>query len=250
MRHFFTMSRRRQWLTAVPLASLALLPLLLAGAAFGWLVTRPDPGPLPMLLGMLGIYIAWLLLFPLWMPLIQFASAPLLHLLGHYRYYSPMLLVEKPTAEEYRIHGGTNFDYFVHLRWRDRGPPAARKTLRFYLQGLLAIADDVEDGRLPGELRIVASSHIFTPTTARRLGFELEPVGTTARLGLYLNYGNLLWKHSFARGRLAFPDLGRIRQAATTGERLARHRGSIEGLLRRLERTPPSAEGARPGEPN
>ncbi|HEV2147840.1 MAG TPA: hypothetical protein VGR37_10595 [Longimicrobiaceae bacterium] len=234
MRSFFSLSRPKQWVCAVLLSYAAMLPVMLAGGALAVFALESGRG-FPWVVGSAGVLLLlYMVLLPLWMPLLQFVTAPLAYLLGHYRYLSPMLLVEKPTLEEYRIHGGTNFDYFVHLRWRDRGPSAARKTLRYYLEGLLALADEVEQGRLPAELRIVGTSYIFTPSTARRLGFTMEEPARGALLGLYLNYLNLLWKHSFARGRLAFPDVHRIRQAATTGGTLVRHRPRIEALLRRL----------------
>lgn len=237
MRTFFSMPRWRQWLWASLLCWAFLLPMgalaaVAVGAALG-----AGREPLAALGLLAGTYVLLVLLFPLWVPLAQFATAPMLYLLGHYRYYSPMLLVEGPSDEELRIHGGTNFDYFVHFAWSDRGPAAARKTLQHYLRGLLALADAVERGEVRPETRIVASSYIFTARTARRVGFTPEPIAASARWGLYGNYLNLLWKHSFAKGRLAPPDLRRIGQAATTGAELVRNRDRIVRLLRRLERS-------------
>ncbi len=241
VRNFFSLPRPRQWTWAIIICIPALLPMAALAAGLGWTLSAAGHGLAWKAAAAAGCYLLWIAMLPLWMPVIQLATAPVLYLLGRYRYFSPMLLVENPGATEYRIHGGTNFDYLVHLRWRDRGPPAARKTLAYYLQGLVALADEVEGGRLPGGLRIVATSYIFTPRTAERLGFTMEPAAAGHVLGLYANYLNLMWKHSFAQGRLALPDLSRTRQAATTGRELLRHRDHIQALAARLQvtREPP-----------
>lgn len=234
MRNFFSLPRRRQWAWAIFICIPALLPM--GGLAAGLLIVlnSEDNGPVWKAGAAVGMYALWLLLLPVWMPVLQFATGPVMYLLGRYRYFSPMLLVENPGKTEYRIHGGTNFDYFVNLRWSERGPAAARKTLLFYLQGLVALADEVEAGRLPMHLRIVATSYVFTPRTAQRLGFTVEPPASWQVLALYSNYLNLLWKHSFAQGRIALPDLRNIRQAAITGGELLRHRARIQALSARL----------------
>ena len=67
-----------------------------------------------------------------------------------------------------------------------------------------------------------------------RLGFELREVPAVARHNLALAGVSLALRLSFTRGRPAFPDLRRIRQAVTTAGRLAEHSGEIRRLLRRL----------------
>ena len=244
MRNFYSLPRRRQWLWAGVLACGMLVPGMVVGAvatAVALLAGRGgDADFLPLLLVPFGL----MLMVPLMAVAAQFFTAPVLYLIGHLRYYSPLLLVEGPTPALYRIHGGTSFDYFVHLRWADRGAPARRKTMRWYLQGLLAIADEVEAGKVPGSVRIVGTSYVFGERTARRLGFTVEPPDPAMRGGLMLNYLNLFWKYSFARGRLAFPNLKRIRQAATTGDELLRHRPRIQALLDRIARDRDGAPAA------
>ncbi len=220
--------RTAQWLLAILLMLLCFLPLALFFVFLAWVARSKG------IEWAVAIAPTYFLLIPLYMPWLQLTSAPLFRLIGIYKYYSPMLVVENPNLKEYHIHGGTNLDYLLHLTWKERGPVAARKTLTYYLEGLLAIADEVEQGILPGDLKIVAASYIFSESTARRLGFTLEEIDNSAKMGLILNYVNLLLKYSYARGRLAFPQLSDMKQASTTGAELVRHRHQIQRLLARL----------------
>lgn len=229
MHPIYDLPRPLLWAAALLLAVLAVAPLLLLVPLARLLVNALGPAGLVLLVP------GYLVLFLVSLPWIQLTTTPVMRLSGAYRYYSPMLLVENPRPTGYHIHGGTNLDYLLHLRWADRGPAAARKTLCHYLRGLLAIADEVARGELPPDTPIVASSYVFSASTARRLGFTVEPVPPGERLGLWMNLPNLLLKHSFAQGRPAFPDLTRVRRATTTGGRLVAQRGALRALLARLE---------------
>lgn len=241
MHPFYGLPRPILWAAALLGALSSLAPFALLGPLMGLLTDTLGPP------GILLLVPAYVLLIPLAAPWIQFATAPLLRLLGVYRYYSPMLLVENPRPTAFHIHGGTNLDYLLHLRWRDRGAPAARKTLCHYLRGLVAIGDEVAGGALPPDLRVVATSYVFTETSARRLGFTVEPVAGGERLGLWLNGINLVLKHSFAQGRPALPDLSRVRRASISGADLAAARPALEALLARLEGTDAGARSSREG---
>lgn len=235
MHPIYHLPRPLLWGAALLLAGTAVTPFALLVPLVRLLVNGLGPAGIVFLLP------AYILILLASLPWIQLATTPVMRLAGVYRYYSPMLLVENPRPTGFHVHGGTNLDYLLHLRWSDRGPAAARKTLRHYLRGLLAIADEVARGELPTDLPIVATSYVFSETTARRLGFTVEPVPRGERLGLWMNYPNLLLKHSFAQGRPALPDLSRVRRATITGGRLAERRDSLRALLARLEGAADSA---------
>lgn len=242
MHPFYDLPRPLVWVAALLLAGTAAAPFALLFPLGELLVRTMGPAGAVLLLP------AYVLIFIFSLPWLQLATTPVLRLAGVYRYYAPMLLVENPRPTGFHIHGGTNLDYVLHLRWSDRGAAAARKTLCHYLRGLLAIGDEVARGALPHDLPITGTSYVFSESTARRLGFTVEPVPSGGRMGLWMNLPNLFLKHSFARGRLALPDLSRVRRATITGGELAARRDAIRDLLARLEGAERTgvAEGAAP----
>jgi hypothetical protein len=165
---------------------------------------------------------------------------PLYFLVGRFRYLSPMLLATRRRGGGLDLHVGTLFDYAARLRWSDRGPRAARIVTADVLRGLLALVEQVERGELPPDAELAATSYFFSDRTVTRLGFELRDPPAAVRHNLVVASVSIAVRLSFTRGRPAFPDLRRIRQAATTAGRLAEHSAEIRRLLRRL---PPGAMG-------
>jgi hypothetical protein len=167
-------------------------------------------------------------------PLESLLVTPLYFLVGRFRYLSPMLLATRRAGGGLDLHVGTLFDYVLRLRWSDRGPRAARIVTADVLRGLLALAEQVERGEMAPDAELVATSYFFSDRTVARLGFELREVPAAVRHNLVMASVGIALRLSFTRGRPAFPDLRRIRQAATTAGRLAEHSGEIRRLLRRL----------------
>lgn len=172
---------------------------------------------------------------------------PLYFLIGRFCYLSPMLLATRRPGGGLDLHVGTLFDYAVRLRWSDRGPRAARIVTADVLRGLLALTEQVERGELPPDAELVATSYFFSDRTVERLGFELREVPAAVRHNLVVSSLSIAVRLSFTRGRPAFPDLRRIRQAVTTPGRLAEHSGEIRRLLRRL---PPGAAVVHTDQPD
>jgi hypothetical protein len=176
-------------------------------------------------------------------PLESLLLTPVYALAGRFRYYSPMLLATRRRGGGLDLHVGTLFDYVARLRWSDRGPRASRIVTADILRGLLALAEEIESGALPAGAEIVATSYFFSDRTVARLGFELRDAPAAVRHNLAAAGLSIALRLSFTRGRPAFPDLRRIRQAATTACALAEHADEIRRLLRRLPARP---AGARP----
>jgi len=126
----------------------------------------------------------------------------------------------------------------ARLRWSDRGARASRIVTADILRGLLALVEEIERGALPADAHIVATSYFFSDRTVARLGFELRDAPAAVRHNLAAASLSIALRLSFTRGRPAFPDLRRIRQAATTAGRLAEHADEIRRLLRRLPVAP------------
>ena len=185
-------------------------------------------------------HVPWVLIAtPLWISWGFFASTPLLRWVGVYRYYGPYLCAMFPTSRRLDIHLGTTFDQLLTLRWADRGRIARAQLLAGALEGLLAIADDVERGHVPAEVTVEGTSWFFTASTARRLGFELAPPTLVGRLIPWLIAIDILLVYSFTQGRFAIPPMRGVRRACTTGQRLLEHRDKLHALHERLVRRGP-----------
>lgn len=165
-----------------------------------------------------------------------FATTPLLRMIGFYRYYSPYLCAMVPTPRRLDIHLGTTFDHTLTLRAADRGAQARASLLVGALDGLIEIADQVEQGRIDVDATIEGTSWFFSESTVRRLGFELAEPTWLGRLIPFLIALDIMWMTQFTRGRWAWPRLNRVHRAVTTGARLLEHRGRLRSLRSRLAR--------------
>ena len=181
----------------------------------------------------IAVYGNLCLLLPMWMLLANFFTAPFLRLVGIYRYYSPYLIITGSPARGLHLHGATLFDYWLLLGWKERGRPAVRRILIWYLEGLVALARDIETGRLPMDVPISATSYIFSKNSAVRYGFNVDS-SRRFMFGGLLTYPTQFLTYSFARGRWTFPALSLAKRATTSGRELCARIGSFERLLKRL----------------
>ena len=109
-----------------------------------------------------------------------------------------------------------------------------RQLLSYYLEGLLAIVDELEQGHIEPSLRIVGASYFFSERTAESLGFQLIPPSAPEKINIYMNFFDLFWMYSFSRGRLVMPRLNQIRKVKATAADLAQHAQKMRLLHRRL----------------
>jgi hypothetical protein len=191
---------------------------------------------------------ASLLLVFLLVPAAQLVLTPVWRWAGIYRYHSPALFVVERGAGQLELHGGTAFDYLLHLRWAERGAPARRILLGHYLAGLSSIIDDIQSGRIPADARITGTSYFFSDRSAARLGFALQPPSRGEVLHALLDIVSLSAMYSYVHGRPAIPRVWRARQATITARALARRKRTVQALRARLARSvPPSPPpGSRP----
>lgn len=215
MNRFYTFPKWLQWTAAVLLTTIAF-------GMMGWWMFLNTVHP-----------VYYLLIFFL-IPVFQFTMSPLFRLLGTYHYLSPMLLVYAPSEKKYDLHNGTSFDYLFVMRSVPPGHIFQQIMLNYYIEGLLNLIRLLENGDLPPTIEITGTSYFFSDTTAKRLGFSLEPPSSFYRVNLYLNFLDLLWMYSLAKGKLVMPRLNNIRAAKTTGEFLLQKKSYLERLQSRL----------------
>ncbi|NNE26040.1 MAG: hypothetical protein HKN09_04305 [Saprospiraceae bacterium] len=177
---------------------------------------------------LITIHFAFYLLIFLIAPFYHFTLTPLMTLTGIYKYLSPMLLVYQASPEQYDLHNGTGFDYFLHMRNTRPGRDIRRRLLIYYMEGLLKIIQEIESGLIPESIAIKGTSYFFSTATAKRFGFTTEPAPKDGKLNLYFNYFEILWMYALAQGRIALPPLKNIQMAKTSGQSLINNKGKIE----------------------
>ena len=176
--------------------------------------------------------------FPLMAPIFQFCFTPFFTLIGMYQYKSPMLLVYGASDKKYDLHNGTGFDYWFVMRKIKPGIPTQNKILEYYLEGLLNIVKEMEEGIIPETITISGTSYFFSESTAKRLGFDIVPPPGFLKFNQYMNFLDLLWMYSRAKGKLTFPNLKNVKAATIKGSALRANKDYLEKLYLYLkERT-------------
>lgn len=230
MKDFQTRSSITRWAVALLLlaAFMVLCSIALIGtvAVFGWSLESP----LQLCLAM-GLQLS--LLLPFWMMAGIFFVAPLLRLLGTLRYYSPYLVVTRSRDGHLDLHGATLFDYLLLFRWSDRGRQAVRQILIWYVDGLLAIIREIEQGKIQRDTIFSATSYIFSESIARRYGFRVE-ASRWFSIGGFLTLPTQFVTYSFAKGHWALPPILRARRATIDGTTLCAQSARLQMLRWRL----------------
>lgn len=201
-----------------------IILLILSGSIvyLGWLVTLP-------------IYFYMLALI-LGLPLLQFLFTPILRLFRFYKYLSPMVLSIVYSKKNIELHNGTSFDYFLNMKWSDRGSRAQKILWLNYFYAFLALIEKVETGKTPADAVIKGHSYFFNNRTAEKLGFTVSPADSKWKWNSIFNGIEIICLYSYSQGKWAIPKLAEVKTAATTGEKLVSKKELIQNLAARFEK--------------
>jgi hypothetical protein len=174
------------------------------------------------------------LAFVLYVPISQFLYTPLFTLTGGYTYYSPMLLGYMASEKQIDLHSGTGFDHLFVLRKVKPGVELRNRLLSYHLEGLLHLISQIENKQIPESVTIVGTSYFFNDRTLQKLGFQIENATAFYRANLFLNFIDLTWMYSLARGKFAIPALWDAKKARILGSDLVAQKSNLEALSRTL----------------
>jgi hypothetical protein len=146
---------------------------------------------------------------------------------GLCRYHSP-LLYTIGLGRQREIHLGTTADFLL------RGDPCRRLLLARLAEGLLALCEEVECGRLSPEVVLVGTSDLLRDGTARRLGFRTSRPGPLAVAFTLTAWTQVSLLRTFLRRGPALVRLRRLRRLRIDAGELAARRGELQQLRDRL----------------
>jgi hypothetical protein len=175
-------------------------------------------------------------LFLIYIPLAQLTFTPMFRLSRIYTYYSPMLLGYLANKQQIELHSGTSFDYLFVMRKTKPGIKTRNKILQYHLEGLLAIISKIEQNTVSADVKIVGTSYFFNSRTLERIGFEIQEPSLFHRFNLLVNFIDLFWMYSLAKGNIQFPKLWDAKKASISGERLVENKKYILVLYQHLTR--------------
>lgn len=183
--------------------------------------------PVMMLIEIGSVQPFFYLLIFIYLPLGQFSLAPIFTLTGVYTYYSPMLLGYMANMDQIDLHNGTSFDYLFVMSKYKRGIDIRNRILIYHLEGLLNIINKIENGVIPPSINIIGTSYFFNERSIAKFGFELEKPSIAYRLNLMVNFIDLTWMYSIAKGEFSIPEVWKARKAKVNGSKLISNKGFI-----------------------
>jgi hypothetical protein len=175
------------------------------------------------------------LLFLIYIPVGQFAATPFFTLVGIYKYYSPMLLGYMANDKQIDLHSGGSFDYLFVMRTYKSGIALRNKLLIYHLEGLLNIIQLIDNKTIPETANIVGTSYFFNNRTLHKMGFEIINPSLLYRINLFVNFIDLIWMYSLAKGKFAMPKLWNAKKASITGAKLKESKKKIEALYDKMK---------------
>lgn len=213
MKNFYKLSKPVQWLIA--------LTLLIGGLTICLPIVSKPYG---------------LLILPLLAPFINLVTVPFFRLIRYYKYLNPYVLSCVQNDKEYDLHNIFSFDYLINFKWQDRGAHAQKVLLTNYIKALLTIIERIENHQLAPTVKIVGYSYFFNSRTAEKFGFTLSDASLFWKINSTLQFIELSYLYSFAKGKWAIPKFWQVKRAEIIGTDLVERKEQFERWVQRLEK--------------
>ena len=126
----------------------------------------------------------------LFMPFSSFVIAPLMRVGFLFKYYSPILLVQFPNKKVFDLHLVNNFDLINFSRNKKN---AKRMIFLGIVEGLINICEEIEQGKLPRNLKIQATTFFMNARTFKKLGFKKVSFAPQYAILYFFDYIGILF---------------------------------------------------------
>ncbi len=216
MNDFYKQHKLLQWIEAILLLLISLLPALV-------IIEMANSQPL------------FFILFLVYVPIGQFAAAPFFTLVGIYKYYSPMLLGYMANDTQIDLHSGVSFDYIFVMRKYKSGIEFKYRLLTYHLEGLICLIKLIENKSIPDTVNITGTSYFFNNRTLNKMGFEIMNPSLIYRVNLFVNFIDLFWMYSLSQGKLSIPKIWNAKKASISGAKLVESKKLIEELYNKMK---------------
>ena len=154
---------------------------------------------------------------------------------GNLKYYSTMLIAEKPRNNSIALHSGSLFDYYFSFNQSDSASIRKRKVLLSCLTGLLSLIEQYEKSQL-NNIEVKVTSYILNHRTAQKLGLVKAQQDMLQRLILYFNFFNLTCSLSLINKKLTFANVTKTESFKVDMDTLIGKKEKISALVLRLNK--------------
>lgn len=135
---------------------------------------------------------------------IRYITTPLLRKVGYYMYHSPLFFTQPLFLNVQEIHLGTTWDFF-------KLPSVGPKIIFGYVaEGLLNLAEAIEQGRIDPETRFRGYTFYLKKTTIKRFGFKTRKLNVIEAILFSLSYFEVCLLKSISCKKLSIVPIGNV----------------------------------------
>lgn len=169
----------------------------------------------------------------LFMPFSSFVIAPLMRVGFLFKYYSTILLVQFPNNKVYDLHLVNNFDLINFSRNKNN---AKKMIFSGIVEGLLNICEEIEEEKLPRNLKIQAITFFMNDRTFKKLGFKEVRFSPQYAVLYFFDYIGILISNYFISKKFRFVNIIKTSKASMTGENLIQNKKNLVEIKSRLDK--------------
>lgn len=162
-----------------------------------------------------------------------FIDAPTGRKNGSLIYYSPLFITTKERKGTIIMHGGTLFDYVFAVDPKLSGAQRKKLIILGYLKGLIKLIEAYEHAQKE-DIIVRGTSYIINERTANKIGLKTVKTDASQWFILVFNYIPLTISYSYAKGKLSFPSLSRIKTYEGRMGDLIKQKDRLNALATRL----------------
>lgn len=169
----------------------------------------------------------------LFMPFSSFVIAPFMRIRFLFKFYSKVLLVQFPNKKVYDLHLTNNFD-LIYFSINNNN--VKKMIFLEIVKGLLKICTEIEEEKLPRNLKIQAITFFMNARTFKKLGFKKVRFSPQYALLYFFDYIGILISNYFVSKKFRFVNIIKTSKASMTGENLIQNKKNLEEIKLKLNK--------------